>query len=380
MHQRPNQRPSRRPTRHPRRAAAAAAVLLVSTACGGTSKSHTSPAASSSAQSSGTSAASSSGASGSSGGSAALDALQSDYERVVGDALPSVVQISTDSGLGSGVVYDAKGDIITNAHVVGRATRFQVTQPTGGSPLAATLVGSYPSGDLAVIRVSGGGSLKPAKFGDSTKLKVGQIVLAMGSPLGLTGTVTQGIVSALGRTVTSKDATDGATITVGDAIQTSAAINNGNSGGALVDLAAEVVGIPSAAALNPELGDSAAPGIGFAIPSATATRIADQLIASGKVTDSGRAALGVKVIGVVDSSGVPIGVGLAEVPADSPAGKAGLKVGDVITAVNGSPTPDPTTLSQLLVALKPGQQVKVDYTAPDGSKQSANVTLGTLNG
>ena len=113
------------------------------------------------------------------------DQLQSDYERVVGDVLPSVVQISTDSGLGSGVVYDGKGDIVTNAHVVGRATSFKVTQPTGGQPLTASLVGTYPSGDLAVIRVgNGGGGLKPAKFGDSTKLRVGQIVLAMGSPLG----------------------------------------------------------------------------------------------------------------------------------------------------------------------------------------------------
>jgi putative serine protease PepD len=297
---------------------------------------------------------------------------------VVADALPSVVQISTAEGLGSGVVYDDKGDIITNAHVVGGATRFTVTQPTGGSPLTGTLVGTYPTGDLAVIRVAGG-NLKAAKFGDSTKLRVGQIVLAMGSPLGLAGTVTQGIVSALGRTVTSKDSAGGGAITVGDAIQTSAAINNGNSGGALVDLSGQVVGIPSAAALNPALGDSAAPGIGFAIPAATATRIADQLIAGGKVTDSGRAALGVKVVGVVDRSGTPIGVGVAEVEGGSPAGKAGLKVGDVITAVNGSPTPDTTALSQVLVALKPGQQVKVDYTTADGTKQSATVTLGTLN-
>ncbi|NUP52609.1 MAG: PDZ domain-containing protein, partial [Catenulispora sp.] len=344
----------------------AALLVLAAAGCGGSgSPSHSTPAASTAAP----------------GGTAqGTDALQSDYERVVTDALPSVVQISTTSGLGSGVVYDDKGDIITNAHVVGQATRFTVTQPTGGAPLTASLVGTYPTGDLAVIRVSGGGALKAAKFGDSTKLRVGQIVLAMGSPLGLTGTVTQGIVSALGRTVTSKDASGGgAAITVGDAIQTSAAINNGNSGGALVDLSSQVVGIPSAAALNPELGDSAAPGIGFAIPSATATRIADQLIAGGKVTDSGRAALGVKVIGVVDRSGTPIGVGIAELTADSPAGKAGLKVGDVITAVNGTPTPDPTALSQVLVTLKPGQQVKVDYTTADGSKQSATVTLGTLS-
>lgn len=355
-------------------AAAAVAVIALAAAGCGSSKaksSDSSPAASSSsAPSQATPATQSS------------DQLQSDYERVVGDVLPSVVQISTDSGLGSGVVFDTKGDIVTNAHVVGRATSFQVTQPTGGQPLTASLVGTYPSGDLAVIRVgNGGNTLKPAKFGDSTKLRVGQIVLAMGSPLGLTGTVTQGIVSALGRTVTSNDSSgSGAAITVGDAIQTSAAINNGNSGGALVDLSSEVVGIPSSAALNPELGNSAAPGIGFAIPTATATRIANQLIASGKVTDSGRAALGVKVTGVVDNTGSPVGVGIAELETNSPAGTAGLKVGDVITAVNGTATPDLTTLSQVLVTLKPGQQVKVDYTAPDGSKHSATVTLGTLNG
>jgi putative serine protease PepD len=352
-------------------AAAACVVVLAVSGCGGSKGKPSAPAPA--ADSSSSSQASQ---------SAASDQLQSDYERVVGDVLPSVVQISTDGGLGSGVVYDSKGDIVTNAHVVGQATTFKVTQPTGGQPLTASLVGTYPSGDLAVIRVgNGGGGLKPAKFGDSTRLRVGQIVLAMGSPLGLTGTVTEGIVSALGRTVTSNDSSgSGAAITVGDAIQTSAAINNGNSGGALVDLSSQVVGIPSAAALNPELGNSAAPGIGFAIPTATATRIADQLIASGKVTDSGRAALGVKATGVVDNSGAPSGVGIAALEPNSAAGAAGLKVGDVITAVNGTPTPDPTTLSQVLVTLKPGQQVKVDYTSSDGSKHTATVTLGTLNG
>jgi S1-C subfamily serine protease len=355
-------------------AAAVCGVLLAAGGCGastGKKSSSSTPAASSSAAAPASPNAASPQVS---------DQLQTDYETMVANVLPSVVQISTSGGLGSGVVYDSKGDILTNAHVVGQATSFKVTQPTGGQPLTASLVGTFPTGDLAVIRVAGGGGgLKPAKFGDSTKLKVGQIVLAMGSPLGLTGTVTEGIVSALGRTVTSNDAS-GAAITVGDAIQTSAAINNGNSGGALVDLSSEVVGIPSAAALNPELGNSAAPGIGFAIPTATATRIADQLIASGRVTDSGRAALGVKVMGVVDNTGAPAGVGIAQVEPNSAAGAAGLKVGDVITAVNGTPTPDPTTLSQVLVTLKPGQQVPVDYTSADGSKHTATVTLGSLSG
>ena len=356
-------------------AAAAVSVLLLAAGCG-SSKAKSSDSAPAAASSSSPTPSASASAQ-------TADQLQTDYEQVVSNVLPSVVQISTSSGLGSGVVYDGKGDIVTNAHVVSGATSFQVTQPTGGQPLTASLVGSYPAGDIAVIRVgSGGGTLKPAKFGDSTKLRVGQVVLAMGSPLGLTGTVTEGIVSALGRTVTSNDGSSGggAAITVGDAIQTSAAINNGNSGGALVDLSSEVVGIPSAAALNPELGNSAAPGIGFAIPTATATQIADQLIASGKVTNSGRAGLGVKVIGVVDNNGQPAGVGIAELEPNSAAGNAGLKVGDVITAVNGSSTPDLTTLSQVLVSLKPGQQVTVAYTAPDGSKHTATVTLGTLNG
>ena len=132
----------------------------------------------------------------------AASSLEQQYEQVVGRVLPSVVQISTSSGSGSGVVYDTNGDIVTNAHVVGTATTLQVGLASGGKPLAADVVGVFAPDDLAVIRVrNGGGSLRPASFGRSASVRVGEIVLAMGNPLGLTGTVTDGIVSATGRTV-----------------------------------------------------------------------------------------------------------------------------------------------------------------------------------
>ena len=162
--------------------------------------------------------------------------------------------------------------------------------------------------DLAVIRVqSGAGSLHPASFGRSASVRVGEIVLAMGNPLGLTGTVTDGIVSATGRTVSEGQGSSAVLIS---AIQTSAAINPGNSGGALVNLAGQVIGIPTLAAADPQLGGAAA-GIGFAIPSDTVTSIAGQLIATGKVTNSGRASLGITAQTVADASGQPAGVGIA---------------------------------------------------------------------
>jgi S1-C subfamily serine protease len=203
-------------------------------------------------------------------------ALQKDFIGVVGNVMPSVVVIETTSGLGSGIVFDAKGDIVTNDHVVAGSTKFTVTL-ADGQKLAGTLVGGYPAGDLAVIHVTGA-NLKPATFGDSSKLVAGDIVLAVGSPLGLQGSVTEGIVSAIGRKVPESK-----TVTLPDVIQTSAEINPGNSGGALVDLAGEVVGIPTLTALDPQLGNTAAAGIGFAIPSNVVVDVAGQLIAHGRV-------------------------------------------------------------------------------------------------
>jgi S1-C subfamily serine protease len=208
---------------------------------------------------------------------AGAEALQSAFVDVVNRVSPSVVVVETARGLGSGVVFDTKGDIVTNDHVVDGSSKFLVTL-ADGRKLDGTLVGTYPEGDLAVVHVTGA-DLQPATFGDSSKLAVGDIVLALGSPLGLQSSVTQGIISALGRSVP-----ESASVTLPDVIQTSAEINPGNSGGALVDLAGDVVGIPTLAALDPQLGDTAAAGIGFAIPSNVVVDIAGQLIASGHVT------------------------------------------------------------------------------------------------
>ena len=214
---------------------------------------------------------------------AAYASLQTSFTVAIKEVLPSVVEIRTSSGLGSGVVFDSSGDIVTNAHVVGQATRMQVIDSSSAEPLPATLVGVYRPDDLAVIKVGDAAGLRPAVFGNSADLVAGDIVLAIGNPLGLDSSVTEGIVSAVGRTV-SEPASDGESgATLPDTIQTSAAINPGNSGGALATLDGEVVGIPTLAAVRQAGG--AAPGIGFAIPSSIAIEIARQLVRAGHVTN-----------------------------------------------------------------------------------------------
>jgi S1-C subfamily serine protease len=307
-------------------------------------------------------------------------AIQSAFVSVINRVLPSVVEIRTSSGLGSGVVFDAQGDIVTNAHVVGDATTFQVLQASSASPLRATLVGRYQPDDLAVIKVTQAGKLRPASFGDSAKLEDGDLVLAIGNPLGLAGSVTEGIVSAVGRTVSEPSGEGSPGATLPDTIQTSAAINPGNSGGALVDLAGQVVGIPTLAATDQQLGGGAAPGIGFAISSDMAARIARQLVATGHVTSSGRAALGVEVASEVTPDGTSAGVGVVSVTAGGPAARAGLRAGDIIIAVNGTATPDAQTLSAVLANLRPGQAVSVRVTRADGGSATVKVTLGQLPG
>jgi S1-C subfamily serine protease len=307
------------------------------------------------------------------------ESLQQDYVATISRVLPSVVEIRTSSGLGSGVVYDSAGHIVTNAHVVGTATSFQVFLSGSASPLPARLTGSYPPDDLAVIQVTGAAHLVPATFADSSKLQVGDIVLAMGNPLGLSSSVTDGIISAVGRTVSESQEPGSPGATLPDVIQTSAAINPGNSGGALVNLADQVVGIPTLAATDQQLG-GAAPGIGFAIPSNVVTDIAGQIIKSGHVTASHRAAIGVTVQTVTGPDGQPAGVGVVAVTPGGPAAKAGLQPGDVITAVNGTPTPDTEALTVALAGMRPGQQVSLSVTKADGSTATVKVTLGQLPG
>jgi S1-C subfamily serine protease len=316
------------------------------------------------------------------GATNAATGLQQQYENAVTKVLPSVVQIFTNDATGSGVVYDGKGDIITNAHVVGTESTVEVVPATGGDTLTARVIGTFPAGDLAVIRVeSDASTLKAATFGDSDDVKAGQIVLAMGNPLGLTGSVSQGIVSALGRTVSATGSADrnGSATTITDAIQTTAAINGGNSGGALVNLDDQVIGIPSAAARDPEAG--AAPGIGFAIPSDTATNIARQLIDTGRVTNSGRASLNITATTVATQQGQDAGVGIITAVAGGAAATAGLQVSDVIVDLGGQQTPNVATLNTLLATLKPGQKVQVKYLRPGSSTETTvTATLGDLSG
>ncbi len=293
-------------------------------------------------------------------------ALQNAFVSVYRKVSPSVVQIQTSEGLGSGIVFDAKGDVVTNAHVVGTATAFTVTTSTG-KQYKASLVGKSEADDLAVIKVATA-KLRPASFADSSKLRVGELAMAIGNPLGLRSSVTQGIISALGR-----QEPEGNGAVLQNAIQTSAAINPGNSGGALVNIGASVIGIPTLAAADPQLGGAAA-GIGFAIPSNTVTRIALQLIKFGHVVNSGRPYLGVRV--GETGNGVYIG----EVSAGSPAAKAGLKAGDVILTVNGKATPTSDDLGTVLAGYKPGQTVTLKITHQSGTTDLVKVTLGEFPG
>ncbi len=297
-------------------------------------------------------------------GPATLSGLQAQYVAVVKEVLPSVVQIETDQGLGSGIVFDTAGDIVTNFHVVSGASSYRVTLADGRG-FDATLAGTYQGDDLAVIRISAS-NLHPAEFADSSKIQVGGIVLAIGNPLGLRSSVTDGIVSAFRSGVP-----EGNGVTLPEVIQTSAAINPGNSGGALVDLDGQVIGIPTLAVQDPQVGGTAA-GIGFAIASNVVVDIANQLVQTGRVTDTHRAYMGVQV------RDATTGVYVASVVSGGPADKAGIRAGDLITSVSGQATPDTATLAQVLAGLKPGQTVPIALTRADGGTATVQVTLGTL--
>jgi putative serine protease PepD len=295
-------------------------------------------------------------------------ALQQQFVRVVKQVGPSVVLIRTSEGLGSGVVFDSGGDIVTNNHVVDNASGFQVTLASGRQ-YRARRVGTFPADDLAVLHIDAAG-LRPAAFADSSRLQVGDVALAIGNPLGLQSSVTEGIVSALGRTVNEEGG-----VALPNVIQTSAAINPGNSGGALVNLQGQVIGIPTLAATDPQLGGGQAPGIGFAIASNTVSEIANQLIDTGKVTNSHRAYLGVDVAETTAGGLLTTGV-----QSGGPAARAGIRAGELIAAVNGTATPDQATLADVLAGLNPGQTVTVTVVRANGSRHAVRVTLGQYPG
>jgi putative serine protease PepD len=295
--------------------------------------------------------------------------LQNTFVEVVQRTSPSVVQIEDKTGLGSGIVFDSKGDVVTNNHVVTGAKSFIVTGPNGRR-YRAKLRGAFPADDLAVVKVKGA-NLKPGVFGDSSKLRVGDIAVAIGNPLGLRSSVTQGIVSAFRQGMPEGQGN----VTLPSVIQTSAPINPGNSGGALVDIEGRVIGIPTLGATDPQLGGGSAPGIGFAIPSNLVKDIASQIVAHGRVVNSHRAYLGAQV-GDTNGNGVVV----AAVTAHGPAARGGIHVGDLIVSIHGRPTRTTGEIAAALAALKPQTKVAVVVEHQDGKKRTLHVTLGTYPG
>ncbi len=278
----------------------------------------------------------------------------------------------SQSGTGSGVVIRTEGYVLTNNHVVASAVDGGSVHVTlaDGRTLAATIVGTDPSADLAVLKVEGVSGLTAPTFAKSDDLKVGQSVLAVGAPLGLANTVTQGIVSTLHRPVRTGESSNAQAVI--DAVQTDAAINPGNSGGALVDLAGRVVGINTAIATAG--GTSGNIGVGFAIPSETATKIADQIIRTGSATHS---QIGVSVTDAPSGTdGAPgLGALIQAVQGGGPAAKAGLQQGDVVTKVDDRRVTDADSLIVAIRSHDPGQTVTLTVTR-NGSTKTLKVTLG----
>ncbi len=308
-------------------------------------------------------------------------AADGSVSQVAAAVLPSVVSIEVSgqsgAGEGSGVIISSDGQILTNNHVVALAANGGQLQVTfnDGKTASAEILGRDPSSDLAVIKAAGVSNLKPAKLGSSADLQVGQQVVAIGSPLGLQGTVTSGIVSALNRPVRtgSSDTPGGqADTAVFNAIQTDAAINPGNSGGPLVNMSGEVIGINSAIATLSQGGSqqSGSIGVGFAIPIDKARGVATQL---AKGQQPSRAFLGVTV---QDATGSTPGAQIATVQSGSPAADAGLKEGDVITKVGDTPIDGADALVAAVRGEAAGTKVTVSYVR-DAATHTAEVTLGS---
>ena len=344
---------------------------------------------------------------------------------VAAQASASVVTISATSssagGTGSGVVLSADGYVLTNTHVVtldGAAGDASITvQTNDGRLLAATVVGTDPISDLAVIKIDDVDNLEPIDFADSSKLNVGDTAVAIGAPLGLSGTVTDGIVSAINRSITiassaapspSEDtapstpgesspfdfwlpgqgqqqqqqapSSSGSTISLA-VIQTDAAINPGNSGGALLNSDGEVIGINVAIASaggSSAASQSGSIGVGFAIPANLAERVAKEIIDNGAASHG---LLGASIADVTEDSAqaasATVGASIQQISSGGAAGAAGLKAGDIITGINGLPVTGKTDLTAQVRALAGGAKATISYVR-DGKADSVDVTLGTL--
>lgn len=310
----------------------------------------------------------------------------------VKDAVVAIrVEGSNKQGQGSGVIIDAKGHIVTNNHVVsgaGQGAKLSVT--IGDKTYSAKVVGTDPSTDLAVLKLENPPSnLTVASWGDSSKLKVGQPVMAVGNPLGLSDTVTTGIVSALNRPVTTQAVNDNnvddtnfnnqrdSDVVVTSAIQTNAAINPGNSGGALVDSSGALVGITSSIASLASNGSSSGQsgniGIGFAIPSTQVKSVVEQLIANGTVKHP---QLGIRASN--GTSGTQLGAKVEDITQGSAAAQAGLRKGDLITAIDGTPVVGSESLVAQVRSYEVGKEVTLKVLRGSETLE-LKVTLGTAN-
>ena len=344
---------------------------------------------------------------------------------VAAKASPSVVTInvaaSDEAGTGSGIVLSADGYVLTNTHVVtldGDTSNTTIQVETNdGRILAAKVVGTDPIDDLAVIKLQNVNDMQPAQFADSSKLNVGDMAIAIGAPLGLSGTVTNGIISALNRSITVASAaaptggdtsgdsgsspfnfwnfgdgsggggtqtppTTASTTVALSVIQTDAAINPGNSGGALLDSNGRVIGvncaIASAGASSADGSQSGSIGVGFAIPSNVALRIANDIIKNGKATHGllGASVEDVTTAGSATTSKT-VGAKIAAVTAGAAASKAGIQAGDIVTNFNGIPITGATDLTAQVRVLEAGAKASITYVR-GGKVVKTSVTLGQL--
>lgn len=297
--------------------------------------------------------------------------------------LPSVVTIAVSgpggSGTGSGEVIRSDGYILTNNHVIAAATNGGSVKVTfsDGTSVPATIVGRDVLTDLAVLKIKPTDNLKVIGLGSSDSVQVGEPVIAIGAPLGLSGTVTSGIVSAMDRTVEVPGDADRSALLV-SALQTDAAINPGNSGGALVNCSGDLVGVPTAGATVPSPSGGASAGsvgLGFAIPVNIAKTISNEIISTGRVT---HAYFGIQTLPIpadaAAQAGLKGGLYVGGVVAGGPAAKAGLVQGDVITKVNGEAATTNVQLQELTLTKSPGDTVSIEYLR-DGASHSATVTL-----
>ena len=297
---------------------------------------------------------------------------------VANQVIPSVVTIAASgpsgSGTGSGEFIRSGGYILTNNHVISIAANGGSVKVlfADGHTEPATITGRDPQTDLAVLKVQTSRELKVISLGSSS-VKVGQPVVAVGAPLGLSGTVTSGIVSALDRTVEVPGENDRSALLV-SAVQTDASINPGNSGGALVNCEGQLVGVPTAGATVPNSGGGSI-GLGFAIPVDLANRIADEIIATGTVT---HAFFGLQTVPIppaaAEQAGLPEGLFVQAVTPAGPAATAGLRAEDVITKIDGMPATSNIQLQELTLTKKPGDTVSIEYTRA-GQSATATVTL-----